>query len=158
MESTEVIGATPFWLASQTAHISMMRVLSAHGADPFLPRKNGTTPLMVAAGLGQKDVSDTGGVVESNALEAVQVNVQLGADVNATNELGQTALHGAAALGMNRIIQFLAEQGAKIDVKDHNGFTPLDIAQGARLNAVLTARKSTADLLRKLSESSSRNR
>jgi ankyrin repeat protein len=136
-------GATPLWLAAKAADTVVMRVLVEGGADVRLGNKGGSTPLMVAAGLGQ--TQGPGSVSESRLLEAVKVAAELGADLNAVNDAGQTAVHGAASAGFNTIIQFLADSGAKLDVKDKRGQTPL--ASTDRRNADL---KSTADLLRTL--------
>jgi len=136
-------GATPLWLAAKAADTGVMRALVADGADLQLRNKAGASPLMVAAGLGQ--AKGPGSVPESRLLEAVKVAVELGADLNAVNEAGQTAVHGAAAGGFNTIIQFLAEKGARLDVKDKRGQTPLNVTE--RPNSDL---RSTADLLRQL--------
>ena len=54
-------------------------------------------------------------------------------DVNAVNSMGLTAVHGAANRGSDDIIQFLVEKGAKLDVKDKEGRTPLTWAEGVFL-------------------------
>ena len=46
-------------------------------------------------------------------------------DVNAANQLGETALHGAAFRGVNEVAQYLADQGARLDARDTRGWTPL---------------------------------
>ena len=53
-----------------------------------------------------------------------------GADVNAANDLGETALHGAAQRGADTVVQFLADHGATLDAKNRRGRTPLDEAIG----------------------------
>src|SRR4029077_15403654 len=94
---------------------------------------------------------------EKRALEAVKVAVDLGADVNATNDLGMTALHGAAFHGSLRIIQFLVEKGANLDAKDKAGQTPLHKALNIKPKDAISRTlvpikywKSTVDLLLKL--------
>jgi len=84
--------------------------------------------LMVAAGLGR--YQDFGPGEEKNALEAAKVAIDLGNDINAVGENGYTALHGAAYVGAESIIQYLVEKGARMDLKDNFGQTPLSIAQG----------------------------
>ena len=54
-------------------------------------------------------------------------------DVNAVNSMGLTALHGAANRGSDEIIRYLVQQGAKLDVKDAEGRTPLTWAEGVFL-------------------------
>jgi ankyrin repeat protein len=129
--SVSEVGATPFLLAARTLDVDIMRLLVAAGADPNLSTENRTTPLMMAAGLTRQ--RDFGSVPltaedEKKALEAVKLCVELGADVNAANDLGLTALHGAAFNGSNEIIRFLVQKGAKLDAKDLTGQTPLDKA------------------------------
>jgi ankyrin repeat protein len=138
---TGLEGATPYWLAARAADTSVMQTLAAGGADLQLRNKAGTTPLMVASGLGQTE--GPGGTPETRLLESVKTAIELDADVNATNEAGQTAVHGAAGVGFDTIIQYLADHGASVSVKDKRGQTPFSSAQ--RRNAV-----HTMDLLRKL--------
>ena len=74
-------------------------------------------------------------------LKAVELAIALGGDVNAVNEHGQTAMHGAAYMGVDSIARFLAERGAKIDVVDKYGQTPLVIADGIYVGGAFVARK-----------------
>jgi uncharacterized protein len=136
-----LVGATPYWLAARAADTSVMQTLASASADLQLGNKAGTTPLMVASGLGQYE--GPGGTPETRLLESVKTAIELGADVNATNEAGQTAVHGAAGVGFDSIIQYLADHGASVNIKDKRGQTPFNAAQ--RRNAV-----HTMDLLRKL--------
>ena len=135
-------GATPFWLAAKNGDVATMRILLAGGADPNLPSENGTTPLLVAAGLGQ---TDSRMVSEERLLEAVKFLVERGADVNAVNRNGQNAIHGAAGVSADAVLQFLADRGAQINLKDKQGRTPLDVTKN-----IQRPRLSTAALLRKL--------
>ena len=145
----KLAGATPFVLAAMSGDASVMRLLAQAGADPRLTMNDGTTPLMVAAGLGR--VVNESRVTESSALEAVKLAVELGGDVNAANESGDTALHGVASQGADTIVQFLVDKGAKVNVNNKVGETPLMIAEGkVRLSSTNTFYKSTAGLLRKL--------
>jgi hypothetical protein len=67
---------------------------------------------------------------ESGAIQAVRLCVERGVDVNATRDNGQTALHSAAGAGGDAVIKILAENGAKLDLKDKQGLTALDVASG----------------------------
>ena len=147
-----LIGATPFLLAAATGDVRVMKLLLAKGADPRLATEDGTTPLMAAAGISRRD--DRTKEEERNALEAVKLIVELGGDVNASNQNGLTAMHGAAFTGANEIIQYLAGRGAKLDVKDKFGESPLSIAagdpNGLAEEITRSMHQSTEALLRKL--------
>jgi len=128
------IGATPFLLAAQTADAELMRTLAALGADPFLPNIDHSTPLIVAAGLATRSPGEDAGT-ESEVLEAVQAALDLGADVNAVDINGETAMHGAAYKNLPKVVKLLASRGAKIQIwnrEDKFGWTPLAIAVGYR--------------------------
>jgi ankyrin repeat protein len=67
-----------------------------------------------------------------SGIEAVKYLVGLGVDVNAANAAGDTALHAAAYHGFNTVIQYLAEHGARLDVRNKRGETLLMTATGPR--------------------------
>ena len=128
-------GATPFLLAAMTADVPYMKTLVKLGADPRLPNAQHCTPLMAAAGLGCLAPGEEAGT-EDEAVEAVKLTLELGNDVNAVDDNGETAMHGAAYKSFPNIVQLLADQGAKIEVwnrKNKYGWTPLSIAEGHRV-------------------------
>ena len=142
-------GATPFLLASMAADVEVMRVLAEAGADPNLAADDGTTPLMLAAGLGRYLAETL--VTEARSLEAAALAIELGADVDAANETGSTALHGAAHVKSDAIVQLLVDHGAALDPVNARGQTPLAVAELSRAGSATTAtRSSTGDLLRAL--------
>ncbi|MCY4601863.1 MAG: ankyrin repeat domain-containing protein [Acidobacteria bacterium] len=142
-------GATAFLIAAKANDVAVMRELLEHGADPLIPTDNGTTPLMVAAGVGHAPGITRS--AEAEALRAVTLCVELGADVNAVNERGDTALHGAAwRERADSIVQFLADRGAELDVKNHRDWTPLVIAEGIHTGGNYIKSDTTAALLRQL--------
>ncbi len=126
------IGSTPFIVAAKSADARMMRLLVASGADPLLTTNDGTTALMLAAGLGKRASTDITYYEwsEDKAIEALRVGLELGVDINAANEHGETALHAAAYHNANRVIEFLVEAGANIDATNAAGQTALRIAEG----------------------------
>jgi ankyrin repeat protein len=148
---TSAVGATPFAFAAAAADLEVMRILLDGGADPKIPTKDGTTPLMFAAGVGRiqerRDEQEN-----ARALDAVKLTSELGIDVKAANAAGRTALHGAASIGADPIIQFLAEKGANLEAPDRRGITPFGIAAGMAGDEEHADRiyKSTQDLLVKL--------
>jgi ankyrin repeat protein len=62
--------------------------------------------------------------------QAMLICLKNGADINAVDDQGQSALHAAAQAGNEKIIRFLADHKATLDIKDKNGLTPLDLAEG----------------------------
>jgi ankyrin repeat protein len=128
------VGATPFLMAAATADVALMRALVELGADPQLPNSEHCTPLLAAAGVGVTAAEETAGT-EPEVLEAVKLALQLGADVNAVDDNGETAVHGAAYRNFPQVVQFLADHSAKIEIwnqKNKHGWTPLMIAEGHR--------------------------
>lgn len=143
-----LVGGTPFVMAARAGDVPIMRLLLDNGADPSLTTKNGTTALMLAAGLDyDSGVSET---AESDALEAVKLCYELGLEVDAVNADGDTALHGVATMGADSIAQFLAEKGANLNVKNQMDWTPLVIAEGVYRGGAIYRYPSTAELLLKL--------
>jgi ankyrin repeat protein len=147
-------GVTPFMLAAASGDVGIMRTLLAKGADPTLGSNDGVTPLMAAAGVGQASQYVLTEREEKQNLGAVKFLVEMGADVNASNYFGYTALHGAAFTGANEIVQFLVDKGASLHAEDEYGQTPLSIAESdPSLLMGFNERAfhpDTAELLRKL--------
>jgi ankyrin repeat protein len=125
-----LVGATPFWMAARFSQPGVMRLLVKHGADPlfvhhsdyiaergFKHRKEATTALMAAAGMGGGTawVQPPRKEREALALEAVKLAAELGVDVNAANTDGRTALDAAKTSRYDTVVQFLVAKGAKSD-------------------------------------------
>jgi len=143
-------GQTPFLRAALSGDTTTMKLLVSRGADPNLPTLAGTTPLMAAAGVNWV-VAQTYTESLQARYDAVALCLELGADVNATNSMGLTALLGAVNRGSNDIIELLVKRGARLEVKDKEGRTALRWAEGVFLAAVGAERKpATIELLEKL--------
>ena len=149
------LGATPFFLAAKVTDTEAMRVLLDAGADATTPSADGTTPLMVAAGVAIWNPGEDGGSLpgqEDEVLEAVKLCLEHGNDINAANYRGMTALHGAAFRGANNVAEYLVEQGADLDARTTLGYSPLAIADGFSYSDFYKAQKHTAALLRTIME------
>jgi ankyrin repeat protein len=149
----ELVGATPFLIAAVGGAADVMRVLADHGADVRLKTSANGTPLMAAAGLGRAIGEVL--VPESDNLAAAKLLIELGAvDVNAVDTLGNSAMHYAAFMRRDSIVQLLADHGARLDVPNLYGETPLFLAevviQFAGGGRTETGPTSTGTLLRKL--------
>jgi ankyrin repeat protein len=143
------VGATPFIVAAFGGDVALMRLLLEHGADPKLATVENVTALMAASGVGVYNAGEYGGT-NKEALEAVKLAFEGGIDVNAIDANGNTALHGVALRGANEVARFLAERGARLDLKNSDGFTPLRIADGVFVTGTVKRQPETAALLRQL--------
>jgi ankyrin repeat protein len=150
------IGATPFMLAAKAVNADMMRLLLANGADPRRASDSATTALMLAAGLGKRHSTDMFTFIkyyswdEDKAIEAITLLLEGGADINAANEFGETALHGATYHAAQKVVQFLVERGANINATNWADQTPLRVAEGHFYSGTFVRYPETSALLRKL--------
>ena len=122
-------GTTPLIQAARFKHLDLARVLVERGADVTRKQPDGTTALMIAAGVKyaitqEGDPDNMGSPADAQAI--VKMLVEHGAAVNEVNDRGESALYGAAFLGNEQIIQYLVDHGAKLDVKTKTGRTILD--------------------------------
>jgi ankyrin repeat protein len=146
------IGATPFLLAAKSCDLPLMRTLLDLGADASIATNAGTTALMAAAGVGIWAPGENPGT-HAECLAAMELALEAGGgDVNDVDLNGETALHGAVYRGGNvAAIQFLADRGAKLDVVNAKGWTPLFAADGVEYTPdVLKRYPEAAALLRSL--------
>ena len=120
----KAFGATPFLMAAQTADVELMKALARLGADPLLGDEHNSSALMLAGRI-------TG--TEEEVVEAMRLALDLGVDIHAANDNGETVMHLAASRNQVAAIRFLADQGAGIEVwkkENQHGSTPLAIAAG----------------------------
>jgi len=130
-DSMLTVGTTPLIRAAKAGDNGAVKLLLAHGALPNLPNSLGITPLMAAAGIGSTTIDIRARFRnEDQCIEAGKQLVASGANVNASNENGQTALHGAALWGWTKYVQFLADSGADLEAKDRGGMRALEVALG----------------------------
>jgi ankyrin repeat protein len=177
-----LVGSTPLYLAAKFGEVEIMRTLAAGGADLHCTMPDGSTPMMAAMDTPETDSGDVEGLgrdrrdryvffrliktqspddfnpqppeqVERDVLSMVKIEVENGADVNAANHDGDTALHLAAAKGLNQVVEFLVSHKADVNAKNGRRQTPLDLALAPRRNRggdLLPSMTATADLLRRL--------
>jgi ankyrin repeat protein len=129
-------GATPFMRAAKSGDVEVMTLLLAAGADPKAELPT-STALMFAAGFSWRDGSpvapsfDQGSPEE--AIQAIALMLDLGLDINAANNNGDTALHLAVTgRGSPEIVRFLIARGANLQAKNKRGQTPLAAAMASR--------------------------
>ena len=142
-----MIGATPLWIAARFREPAIVRALADHGADPS-HAVSGETVLMAAmqgsSNRGRFGIAPPDAQEEARrTLESVTAVLAAGADVDARNGNGDTALHVAAARGLDDVAALLAEHGAGLDARNGNGQTPLGVASG--VTAVLLAELGATD-------------
>ena len=145
------VGATPFLLAAKSVDLPLMRLLLELGADPKITTVDGTTALMAAAGVGIWAPGENPGT-DDEALAAVKLAYEAGGGaVNDVDHNGETAAHGAVyRAGSIAVLSFLIDKGAKLDVRNNKGWTPLMAADGVEYTPnVLKRYPETAAFLRK---------
>jgi len=123
--------ATPLYRAVKAADLVTIKMLLGKGAKPTTAIKDGSTALMLAVGGGparaqEEEVVDLGG--RADPLDVIKTLVDAGADVNQANEQQMTVMHLAAQKQADKIIEYLASKGARLDAKNKAGKTPLDLA------------------------------
>ena len=128
-------GSTPFLLAARSSDVPLMKLLLELKADPQIANADDCLPLLAAAGVGALGDGEEAAGTEDESLAAVSLLLELGADVNAIDKNGETAMHGAAYQSRSKLVPLFAEHGADIEIwnrKNRFGWTPLMIAQGNR--------------------------
>jgi ankyrin repeat protein len=125
-------GTTPLMRAAKAGDVPAMQALLTAGADASLrTTRGGVDALLLAAGVGTLEQDTTGRYkTQQQAIEAIELLLEHGADLQTRDANGRTALHGAALQGYNDVIEYLAGKGLDLTVQDAKGFSPLDTALG----------------------------
>ena len=88
---------------------------------------------------------------EQGTLQTITTLVEAGADINAIDENGSTALHYAVDKGFDSVLEYLAQNGVVLDAKDNRDRTALDLVSGRRLTGNVDAAPITRELLSRIS-------
>jgi ankyrin repeat protein len=128
-------GATPLLRAAQSGDLVLVDKYLEHGADPKLATEDGTTALMVAAGIGWVE-----GVTyewsPAQTFATVERLIALGVPLDAQNLDGQTALMGAAHKGRNDVVQLLVDRGADLALRDIGSRDTIHVLAGVTWQAI----------------------
>lgn len=127
-------GVTPFLQATRRDDVPMMKLMLELGADPTLANVENCTPLLAAAGVGILTPGEDVGTPDE-AIEAIGLLLELGANINHVDDNGETVMHGTAYKNVPKVSAYLAQNGAAISVwntKNKYGWTPMNIAEGYR--------------------------
>ncbi len=143
-------GATPLMRAAKSGDIEMLRLLVAHGADPFATMPNGSTAMHFVAGLAWRDGSpiapsyDQG--PEEEAAETIDYLLELGLDIDAPNEDGNTPLHSAVSGRKSEVIVArLLERGADPLIENMREQTALALAEQRSTDEIAALVRSAAE-------------
>jgi ankyrin repeat protein len=150
-------GTTPLLRAAKAMDVESMKALLEHGADISLTNSRSMTATLAASGMGSTD-ADTRGYftttdVQERAIAALDLMFKSGGPINgAAGQFAQVPLHGAAFWGWNRVVEYLLQKGADINLADSRGYTAVDYAMGraggnSRGGQRIDVHKDTADLL-----------
>ena len=134
--------ADNIWEAARRGDAAAVASLVENGTDVNARDDDGQTPLHHAVaqvklepqripdaekGLPEGEHAFT--MVPVGHIEVIQYLVTKGADVNATDRMGNTPLHHAAFVNTPDVVQFLLDNGAKADVKSSQGINAIEFAK-----------------------------
>ncbi|XP_070838057.1 ankyrin repeat and SOCS box protein 16 [Chaetodon trifascialis] len=111
---------TPLHVAARRGLDEHVELLLSHGADVLATNREGETPLNAACS-GAERPSEAG-----RYLRVVQKLLDAGADPRTAGRKQHTPLHNACANCSPRIVNLLLQHGAKADVANCAGYTPMD--------------------------------
>jgi ankyrin repeat protein len=124
-------GTTPLLRAAKAGDAVVIKLLVDKGADAKAATRNGVNGIMMAANVATREEDMTGrSKTQKDAAETITLLAAAGADINASDTQGRTALHGAAMWGLSDVVRLLHQKGANINAPDKRGLHPLDAAMG----------------------------
>jgi len=157
-------GGTPAVRAVNRSNAKVMQLLIAHGADisegdlvnAAVKRGNSQLLSLLLENGGDVNKPDGNGNLPmyyagmANSTDIARLLLEKGADINARDpSSGATALHLAVSYGRNTVVEYLAENGARLDVRNNEGQTPLMLARDRQaitlIDILAAAEKTTVD-------------
>lgn len=144
-------GYTPVSLAAMRGDVAALAALTRAGADLSCRNAMGLTPLHLACRgchvfaveflinhCGSEHVNEPSTIHGDSplrmvffkppvltALKVAQVLLDQGADINAVNKAGGSAIKAAVQVDFVEGVEYLISKGADVDIADIHGFTPL---------------------------------
>jgi hypothetical protein len=138
----EEYGYTPLHQAAKEGHKEIVKILIVSGADVNIQGERGRPPLFWPIVNGNKEIVqillNSGAKVNSQDSSrrtpfnwAIRNNREeiAGLLINTKGENGWTPLHWAVHNAKTSMVRLLLKRGARVDIKDDQGKTPVDIAQ-----------------------------
>jgi ankyrin repeat protein len=151
------VGTTPLLRAAKAQDADSIKLLLEHGAIVDLPNNQGMTPTVAASGMGSVDADTRGNYgaadIQERSIASLELLLAHGGELNGrAGRLLQSPLDGAAFWGWNKVVEYLLQKGADINLADSRGFTALDYAMGraggnSRGGQRIDVHKDTGDLL-----------
>ena len=161
----QLVGTHALWLAAKYGELEILRILLEHGADPFVVvHERGISALQAAIGMPASSLESRRDRIgnspldpadeERQSLEMARILIDLGADVNAADDRGNTPLHDAVLKDFASVVEFLVACGADVNAVNQRGQTPLVLAETPQTvpgsNGLRGTRPEVAELLRRL--------
>lgn len=128
-------GETALHIVTERRDAIWIRFLTSRGANPNIRDKKGVYPIQLAVTLGY--------------LEGVEALIKAGAQIEVTNNAGETPLVAAVHRRDTPLIRLLLEKGANPDRSDNSGRTARDYAALMTGNSTILAEFERADAARK---------
>ena len=121
---------TPLYAALSNQHWHVVRYLASNGANVNFTNEVGRSCLHSACSLG--------------SFEGLDILLEFGAIIDQVDRLGNTCLHYCVMSTMNleetcrlEMTSLLIEKGAKVNIRNIDNFTPLDLAKINKMHSIL---------------------